>query len=98
MNTAPILQLWLELSASFLVYNPLKSHTEWTPRDEYLRNRDSIEERFPFQELGFRGFRVLGFPSDQFAGQELETNQQIKTFARETYSVNFDMFAKINVS
>lgn len=51
-----------------------------------------------FQELGFRGFRVLGFPSDQFAGQELETNEQIKTFARETYSVNFDMFAKINVS
>lgn len=49
------------------------------------------------QELGFRGFRVLGFPSDQFAGQELETNEQIKTFARETYSINFDLFAKINV-
>ncbi|XP_003742990.1 glutathione peroxidase [Galendromus occidentalis] len=50
------------------------------------------------KELGFRGFRVLGFPSDQFAGQELETNEQIKTFARETYSINFDLFAKINVN
>ncbi|OQR70650.1 putative phospholipid hydroperoxide glutathione peroxidase 6 [Tropilaelaps mercedesae] len=50
------------------------------------------------KELGFRGFRVLGFPSDQFAGQELESNEQIKTFAREMYSVNFDMFAKINVN
>nr|AON96408.1 phospholipid hydroperoxide glutathione peroxidase 2 [Neoseiulus barkeri] len=50
------------------------------------------------KDLGFRGFRVLGFPSDQFAGQELETNEQIKTFARETYSINFDLFAKINVN
>jgi len=50
------------------------------------------------KDLGFRGFHVLGFPSDQFAGQELETNEQIKKFARESYNVNFDMFAKINVN
>ncbi|XP_022645689.1 glutathione peroxidase-like isoform X2 [Varroa jacobsoni] len=63
-----------------------------------LTDRNYKELTILQKELGFRGFRVLGFPSDQFAGQELETNEQIKTFARETYSVNFDMFAKINVN
>ncbi|OQR70014.1 putative phospholipid hydroperoxide glutathione peroxidase 6, partial [Tropilaelaps mercedesae] len=50
------------------------------------------------KELGFSDFRVLGFPSDQSDDQELESNEDIKTFAREMYSVNFDMFAKTNAT
>ena len=45
-----------------------------------------------------QGFMVLGFPSNQFAGQEPASNEKIKYFCQGTYSVDFDMFAKIEVN
>jgi glutathione peroxidase len=44
-----------------------------------------------------RGLVVLGFPSNDFGGQEPGTEAQIKQFCRLTYSVQFPMFEKITV-
>ena len=44
-----------------------------------------------------RGLVVLGFPSNDFGGQEPGTEEQIKDFCRLTYSVKFPMFAKTEV-
>ena len=45
-----------------------------------------------------RGFVVLGFPSNDFGGQEPGTEKQIQDFCRLTYSVEFPMFAKTSVA
>jgi glutathione peroxidase len=44
-----------------------------------------------------RGLVVLGFPSNDFGGQEPGTEQQIQEFCRLTYSVKFPMFGKTHV-
>lgn len=44
-----------------------------------------------------RGFAVLGFPSNQFGGQEPGKNEEIEAFCRTVYGVRFPMFAKIDV-
>ncbi|MFK7955193.1 MAG: glutathione peroxidase [Lysobacterales bacterium] len=41
-----------------------------------------------------RGFAVLGFPSNDFMGQEPGTEEQIEEFCRLTYGVKFPMFEK----
>jgi glutathione peroxidase len=43
------------------------------------------------------GLVVLGFPANNFAGQEPGTNDDIATFCRATYGVDFPMFAKVSV-
>lgn len=45
-----------------------------------------------------RGLVVLGFPSNDFGGQEPGTEKQIQKFCRLAYSVEFPMFAKTNVA
>src|SRR4051812_13697901 len=47
---------------------------------------------------GDRGFAVLGFPCNQFMGQEPGTAEEIQTFCSTTYGVTFPMFAKIDVN
>ena len=44
-----------------------------------------------------RGFAVLGFPSNQFDGQEPGSNDEIAAFCRSIYGVQFPMFAKLDV-
>ncbi|OUM93996.1 MAG: glutathione peroxidase [Thermobacillus sp. ZCTH02-B1] len=44
-----------------------------------------------------RGFAVLGFPCNQFAGQEPGTNEEIRAFCTRNYGVTFPMFAKVEV-
>jgi len=44
------------------------------------------------------GLRILGFPCNQFGGQEPGTDEEVKTFAVDKYNVTFDMFSKINVN
>ncbi|MBL7115016.1 MAG: glutathione peroxidase [Kiritimatiellae bacterium] len=44
-----------------------------------------------------RGFLVLGFPSNDFLGQEPGTNAEIKQFCTLNYGVTFRMFSKISV-
>jgi glutathione peroxidase len=49
-------------------------------------------------ELGDRGFTVVGFPCNQFGGQEPGTSEQIAEFCSATYGVTFPMTAKIEVN
>ena len=44
-----------------------------------------------------QGFVILGFPANNFGGQEPGTDQEIKTFCSTTYDVTFDLFSKISV-
>lgn len=44
-----------------------------------------------------RGFRILGFPANNFGSQEPGSNAEIKEFCMSKYAVTFDMFAKISV-
>lgn len=44
-----------------------------------------------------RGLTVIGFPANNFAGQEPGSNDEILEFCRSTYGVDFPMFAKISV-
>ena len=46
-------------------------------------------------ELAPRGFSVLGFPSNDFGGQEPGSAQEIKTFCELNYGVTFPMFSKV---
>lgn len=44
-----------------------------------------------------RGFVVLGFPANNFMGQEPGTEKEIKEFCKLKYDVSFPMFSKISV-
>ncbi len=44
------------------------------------------------------GLVVMGFPCNQFAGQEPGSNEEIKTFCKTNYDVTFPMFDKIDVN
>ncbi len=47
--------------------------------------------------LGERGFAVLGFPSNDFMGQEPGSEDEIAEFCTLTYGVKFPMFEKVVV-
>ena len=50
------------------------------------------------QTLAPRGFSVLGFPCNQFGGQEPGDASQIEQFCTTNYGITFPMFAKIDVN
>jgi glutathione peroxidase len=50
------------------------------------------------QTYGGRGFSVLGFPCNQFGGQEPGTAEEIARFCSTSYGVSFPMFEKIEVN
>ena len=54
---------------------------------------ERLQERF-----GGQGFSVVGFPCNQFAGQEPGSAEEIQTFCSTTYGVTFPMFEKIDVN
>jgi glutathione peroxidase len=50
------------------------------------------------EELAGRGFTVVGFPCNQFGGQEPGSAEQIAEFCSATYGVTFPMSDKIDVN
>ncbi len=50
------------------------------------------------ETYGARGFEVLGFPCNQFGGQEPGSEAQIGEFCTTRYGVKFPMFAKLEVN
>jgi len=44
-----------------------------------------------------QGFAILGFPANNFGGQEPGTDPEIKEFCTANYGVTFPMFSKISV-
>ena len=61
-----------------------------TPQYEGLQ---ALQEKY-----GEDGFAVLGFPCNQFGGQEPGTADQIEEFCKKNYGVTFDLFEKIEVN
>jgi glutathione peroxidase len=50
------------------------------------------------EQFGPRGFAVVGFPCNQFGGQEPGTADEIAQFCSTTYGVSFPLFEKIEVN
>ncbi|MBK6735442.1 MAG: glutathione peroxidase [bacterium] len=50
-----------------------------------------------YRELKDQGFVVLGFPSNDFMGQEPGTAEEIRSFCDTNYQVSFPLFAKVKV-
>jgi glutathione peroxidase len=65
------------------------SNCGYTPQYEGL---ESIYRKYKDQ-----GLVVMGFPANNFLGQEPGTNEEIKTFCTTRYNVTFPMFSKISV-
>ena len=51
-----------------------------------------------YEKYKEKGFVVLGFPCNQFGGQEPGTEAEIKSFCSTKYNVSFPMFSKIDVN
>src|ERR1700710_569655 len=49
-------------------------------------------------EYGDRGFSVVGFPCNQFNGQEPGTDAEIQEFCSTTFGVDFPVYSKIEVN
>lgn len=54
---------------------------------------EALQDKF-----GDRGFTVIGFPCNQFLGQEPGSDEEIATFCSATYGVSFPMSSKIEVN
>jgi glutathione peroxidase len=65
------------------------SRCGYTPQYEGLQ---ALYDRYRTQ-----GFNVLGFPSNDFGGQEPGTGREIGAFCRSNYGVEFPMFSKVRV-
>ena len=61
-----------------------------TPQYEQLQD---LHEKYSGQ-----GLAILGFPCNQFKGQEPGSAQEIRKFCSANYGVEFDMFSKIEVN
>jgi glutathione peroxidase len=48
-----------------------------------------------YREFAPKGFAILGFPSNDFGGQEPGTAEEIQQFCKRTYDVTFPMFEKV---
>jgi glutathione peroxidase len=51
-----------------------------------------------YEKYKNKDFAVLGFPCNQFAGQEPGSNEEIKQFCTSKYNVSFPLFDKIEVN
>ncbi len=78
-----------EFKGKVLLMVNVASNCGYTPQYEGL---EALYRKYKDQ-----GLVVLGFPANNFGGQEPGTNEEIKTFCTRKYSVTFPMFAKISV-
>lgn len=51
-----------------------------------------------YRDRSADGLVVLGFPCNQFGGQEPGTDQEVKTFCETSFGVTFPLFSKIDVN
>lgn len=56
---------------------------------------ETLEE--VYQQYGGDDFVIIGFPANNFGGQEPGTNEEIKGFCQKNYGVSFPMMSKISV-
>ncbi|HEY3750362.1 MAG TPA: glutathione peroxidase [Pseudonocardiaceae bacterium] len=79
-----------DLSGKTLLLVNVASKCGLTPQYTGL---EQLQERY-----ADRGFSVVGFPCNQFGGQEPGTAEEIQTFCSTTYGVTFPMMDKIDVN
>lgn len=79
-----------EYAGKTLLVANVASRCGFTPQYAGLQE---LQTRF-----GPRGLIVLGFPCNQFGGQEPGTHEEIKEFCSLTYDVGFPLFAKVDVN
>ncbi|MBX3298990.1 MAG: redoxin domain-containing protein [Acidobacteria bacterium] len=60
-----------------------------TPQYEGLENL--------YEEYRDRGFEILGFPCNDFKGQEPGSEEEIKDFCSTNYNVTFPLFSKVGI-
>lgn len=80
----------LSFEGKVLLIVNVASQCGLTPQYEQLEHLQSARAG--------QGFSVLGFPCNQFLGQEPGSEEEIKTFCSTTYGVTFPMFSKIDVN
>ncbi len=51
-----------------------------------------------YDEYNGKGFEVLGFPSNDFMGQEPGTEEEIKDFCANNFDVKFPLFSKVGIN
>ncbi|NBO38192.1 glutathione peroxidase [bacterium] len=51
-----------------------------------------------YQKYKAKGFVILGFPSNDFGGQEPGSNTEVKKFCEFKFKVSFPMFSKVNIT
>ena len=71
-----------------LVIVNVASECGYTPQYELL-------QKF-YDQYKTKGVEILGFPANNFMGQEPGTDAEIKTFCTSKYHVTFPMFSKIS--
>jgi len=59
--------------------------------------RQYADMQAAYEKFKDRGFVILGFPCNQFGGQEPGTEEEILEFCSTNYGVEFPMFSKIEV-
>ncbi len=79
-----------DLAGSALLVVNVASKCGLTPQYEGL---ERVHERY-----ADRGFSVVGFPCNQFGGQEPGTAEEISEFCSVNYGVTFPMYEKIDVN
>jgi glutathione peroxidase len=79
-----------DYSGKVMVIVNVASKCGMTPQYEKLQSL--------YDEHKDSGLVVLGFPCNQFGGQEPGTNEEIQEFCEKNYGVTFDMFDKIEVN
>lgn len=76
-----------EYRGSVLLIVNTASRCGFTPQYEGL---EALHRRY-----ADRGLRVLGFPANEFGGQEPGDEAEIRSFCSTRYAVSFDLFAKV---
>lgn len=62
----------------------------------YTKQYDGLQELY--DKYKDRGFEILDFPCNQFAGQAPGTNEEIASFCSLNFGITFKQFKKINVN
>lgn len=61
----------------------------------YTRQFEQLEQLH--KNYSSKGLTIMGFPTGDFSNQELQTNEEIADFCKNTFGVEFPMFAKSSV-
>ena len=59
-------------------------------------NYESLEEIY--EDYSMLGLQILAFPCNQFGGQEPNSAEHVKDWAKEEYDADFPILEKVNVT